>query len=224
VTSRGERTREKLLDAAELLYGERGVDAVSFREIRLAAGQRNTSALQFHFGDRGGLLLALAQRHLPRLEAIREDIFQQLVTDGRLGDDAALVEVLVRPNAEYIGRGQSARAWIKISADLSPRPETELSSALDHASARALEVGKQLYERLAESMEPELAVDRIISVSLSCQHLCADRARVEDSPGHGLHPRRVPFEAWRDNLIDMAVGAMFAEVGATSRVRGRVGS
>src|SRR5690348_10081248 len=56
MTERGDRTREHLLDVAERLYGERGVASVSMREIRVASGARNTAALQFHFGDRDGLI------------------------------------------------------------------------------------------------------------------------------------------------------------------------
>ena len=74
MSPRGERTREQILDAAELLYGDRGVDAVSLREIRLAADQRNTSAIQFHFGGADGLLVALAERHLPLLAARQVEV------------------------------------------------------------------------------------------------------------------------------------------------------
>jgi AcrR family transcriptional regulator len=38
-----------LISAAERLYAERGVDAVSMREITREAGQKNSSAFQYHF-------------------------------------------------------------------------------------------------------------------------------------------------------------------------------
>lgn len=213
VTTRGDRTRERILDAAERLYGERSVEAVSLREVRLAAGQRNSSALQFHFGDRDGLLLALTQRHLPRVGAIQQGLYDEAAAGGRLDDGATLVEVMVRPTTEYLQRGPGARAWIKISAERSARPDTAWSAVVDHAPTAALEVGAAIHEKLCESMRPALALERIISVSQACQHLCADRARVEDSSPDGVRRRNVPFDTWSANLVDMAVGAMFAPVG-----------
>ena len=43
-----------LIAAAERLFASRGIDGVSLREINREAGQRNTTSLQYHFGDRAG--------------------------------------------------------------------------------------------------------------------------------------------------------------------------
>src|SRR5205085_1882241 len=45
-------TRDKLVDAAARLFAERGIDNVSINEIVRAAGQRNASAVHYHFGNR----------------------------------------------------------------------------------------------------------------------------------------------------------------------------
>ena len=45
-------TRDKLLDAATALFAGRGVANVSLAEIVRAAGQRNASAIHYHFGGR----------------------------------------------------------------------------------------------------------------------------------------------------------------------------
>ena len=204
------RTRQRLLDAAERLWGDRGVEGVSLREIRIAAGQRNSSALQFHFGDRDGLLLALTQRHLPRIAALHEQQYAALVAAGRQDEVAALIEVLVGPNADYLRLGPSERAWIKISAQQVARPQIALSDIVDHAPAVALHVGATLHQRLSLTMDSDLVTERLISVLAACSHLCADRARFEDAPETaGLRPS-LPFEEWRANLLDMAVGALLA--------------
>ena len=54
--------RRSLVAAGERLFAERGIRAVSLREINKAAGQRNSSALHYHFGSREGLLRALLAR------------------------------------------------------------------------------------------------------------------------------------------------------------------
>ncbi|MDG2325387.1 MAG: TetR family transcriptional regulator, partial [Halioglobus sp.] len=57
------KTRDKLIDAAVSLYGNSSMDAVSLREIAVEAGQKNPNALQYHFGDRDGLLQAIIDKH-----------------------------------------------------------------------------------------------------------------------------------------------------------------
>ena len=48
--------RDALRRSAEQLFAAHGVDGVSLRQITREAGQRNTTALQYHFGSRDGLL------------------------------------------------------------------------------------------------------------------------------------------------------------------------
>lgn len=61
-------TRLALLRAAERLFAERGVDAVSMREIAATAGQANHSAVLYHFNDKRALLNAVLERHSGPLE------------------------------------------------------------------------------------------------------------------------------------------------------------
>ncbi|WP_258572938.1 TetR/AcrR family transcriptional regulator [Actinomadura parmotrematis] len=56
-------TRDRLLDAAERLFLEKGADRVSVRAINAAAGL-NPGAAHYHFGSREGLVTALLEREL----------------------------------------------------------------------------------------------------------------------------------------------------------------
>ncbi|WP_202125176.1 TetR/AcrR family transcriptional regulator [Actinomadura physcomitrii] len=57
-------TRTRLIEVAERLFAERGVNAVSLREIAAAAGQRNTSAVACHFGTKEKLVTAIYRHRL----------------------------------------------------------------------------------------------------------------------------------------------------------------
>ena len=50
------KTREQLLLEAERLFALKGIWQVQVQEIVVAADQRNTSAVTYHFGSREGLL------------------------------------------------------------------------------------------------------------------------------------------------------------------------
>jgi AcrR family transcriptional regulator len=51
-------TKEQILLAAERLFAERGYD-VSLREIGVSAGSSNNSAVQYHFGSKEQLAVAM---------------------------------------------------------------------------------------------------------------------------------------------------------------------
>jgi AcrR family transcriptional regulator len=70
--------RSALISAAGRLFATNGVNGVSLREIMRAAGQRNTTALQYHFGDRNGLLRAVLEKHSLRVSTRRHAILDQL--------------------------------------------------------------------------------------------------------------------------------------------------
>lgn len=56
-------TKEKLLQAASLLFSQRGFDATSVRDICLQAGVNN-ALINYHFGDKRSLYRAVIEREL----------------------------------------------------------------------------------------------------------------------------------------------------------------
>src|SRR5258708_1249367 len=109
-----ESTRHQLIDAAEVLFAARGIDSVSLREINTAAGQRNSTALQYHFTNRLGLLTAVLQRHRIDVEAARHALLDAYQNRGR-HELRALAGALVRPSAAKLADA-SGRAYLQIHA------------------------------------------------------------------------------------------------------------
>jgi len=95
---RGAETKDRLLDAAEKLFGERGFDGASMRALTHAAGV-SVSAANYHFGSKEELLRAtllrrvepLNRRRLERLDAIEcEAAGQPLILES-------ILEAFLRP-------------------------------------------------------------------------------------------------------------------------------
>ncbi|MFJ9019772.1 TetR/AcrR family transcriptional regulator [Streptomyces sp. NPDC102259] len=132
-TSPGSRkagdTRATLIRAAERLFAAKGVDGASLNEIKRAAGQRNAMALQYHFGDRTGLLRAVLDKHLPAVDARREALLQQYEDGGGGGGDSgdvalrSLAAALVLPAAAKLADPDGGREFLQIVAELLNRPE-----------------------------------------------------------------------------------------------------
>lgn len=95
------RASEKILNAAERLFAERGL-GVSLREISAAAGQRNHSAVQYHFGDKAGLVDALYEYRMTPLNLRREELVADLRASGREADLPALVEAFLGPLSDHV--------------------------------------------------------------------------------------------------------------------------
>ena len=100
VQAAGHPTRIRMIEVAERLFSERGIDAVSSAEIIEAAGQRNKNAVHYHFGGKEGLVTAIAEHRSSALNARRSAMLDGVRTDGRAGDPFAVCETLVVPLAE----------------------------------------------------------------------------------------------------------------------------
>lgn len=95
-------TRTRLLDAAEQLFASEGIARAQMQAITQLAGQRNSSALHYHFGSRDGLLQAVLARHLDDIDILRAQRLAELARRGDSDDLRALVEALVLPLASKL--------------------------------------------------------------------------------------------------------------------------
>lgn len=96
-----EETRDLLLRTAVQLIAERGVEAVSLREIGIAAGQANNAVLHYYFGDRDGLLRAIVEKFSITREEAARVLRVYLSGDGR-ATPSDLAQALIAPLAVYL--------------------------------------------------------------------------------------------------------------------------
>jgi len=89
-----------MLDAAEHLLAEHGIDGVSLRQIGAATGQGNNSAVQYYFGDKAGLVREIIARRVAAFEPRRQQLLDAAAAQGRLGDIRTLLEIVFLPLTE----------------------------------------------------------------------------------------------------------------------------
>src|SRR5882724_889425 len=100
---------DRLIEAAEALYGRHGLEGVSLRQLSTAAGTGNNYAVQYHFGDAAGLIRAILVKRVPEIELKMARQLAKTKGEGRLGETRALVESLFRPLFEHVNsRGERA--------------------------------------------------------------------------------------------------------------------
>ena len=203
-------TRDKLLDAAGRLYAERGVFNVSLAEIVRDAGQRNPSAILYHFGSRDDMLLAFLEPHVRFIRERRLELLA-VAADTAADDLRSPIEALVRPVTELAARGWRERAYLQIGL--------ELADHLDHFSpAIAKLIGetasREVFELLAQRcppLPPEVWEARVVICTGFVGRAAAERAKATEAKQKGSH---LPLgdEAFVANLIDMYLGALTSPV------------
>src|SRR6202142_370597 len=89
---RGEETRARIIAAAMRLFGEKGYEGASTRDIAAAAGV-NAPALQYYFDNKEGVLRAcieyIAERAWESLSGVVVEA-ERLIAEG--ADDEVLIE------------------------------------------------------------------------------------------------------------------------------------
>lgn len=109
-------TRKKILDAAERLFGEKGIAGTSLLDVVKAAEQKNRSALQYHFTNKDGLLDAVLDRHAQVVLERRNQLLDELEAKGDY-ELLDLMYALVKPMAERIDEPGGAH-FLRIHSEL----------------------------------------------------------------------------------------------------------
>lgn len=150
----GTGAREALLATAERLFAERGVDQVSLNEITRSAGQRNASALQYHFGNKEGLLRAILKPHLAVIEHRRGQMLDAL--EGMAGRTLRdLARALVVPVAEEL-ESASGRAYVAIMAQLMNNRAWSVSRILGTVETPARQRLSRMVDELREPVSEDV--------------------------------------------------------------------
>ena len=202
-------TREQLLDAGEHLFARKGVDGALTREIVTLAGQANDSAVHYHFGSRRGLLGAIVDRHLWRMEEQRKPALDALEALGARGADADLGAVLaavVEPMTAELA-DQSGRDFLRIVAQLAGESGARTGETPHPLAGTAL-AGQLalLYARCRDHLAEPVARERIAIAIVMLTAALADRAyRIDE----GL-PVLLNHQAFATNLTAMLTAALTA--------------
>lgn len=209
INSRGVRpdavaTRARIVATAEKLFAERGIDGVSLVEVGRAAGQRNRSAVQYHFGDKQGLVHAILDKHTPGIEQRRHALLDEIEASGQL-DLRRLVAALVLPVAGKLSDPDGGLSFVRLNAELIGHRRFPLLSLDAERENRASQRLRRLTALAAPRLPQALWMPRWLLVTGLLFHGMADWSRLPEAE----RPSRGVFV---NHLIDSIVALLSAPI------------
>ena len=205
---RASTTREAILTAAERLFAEHGVYAVSNRQVSEAAGQGNNAAVGYHFGTKADLVRAIESRHRVPIEQLRE---QMVVQAQESADLREWVACLVCPLTEHLAELGNPTWYARFAAQAMADPAYHKIVVKDALASRSLVQVIEGINRCLPDLPGAVHAERNIMARNLLMHTCAEweRALSEGSP-----ERRSGWREATSGLIDAIVGLWLAPVTA----------
>lgn len=206
-------TKLLLIETAQRLFGQHGLDGISLREIAAAAGQANSNAVQYHFNDKAGLIRAILDHHVSDFETLRKAQLDALPR-AKSQRVRALLKILWLPGMSVVaddGSHPYCRFLLQymIHPHNVPHPVVQFYTvaatareqpALEHLM-KATRMLRELYATLPPSvLDRRIATLTMMFLATVVEH---DNRRL-----FGKRKQSTPFDA--EPVLDMAIAALGA--------------
>ncbi len=197
-------TATLLMEVAERLFAERGVEAVTLQSILEESGQKNRSALHYYFGSRSDLVTQLLQMRLACTNALRNQYLDVLERDGRSRNVREILYATTRPLVDVVRHESWGAHYIRVlaQANLSPALRApgdvapDVQTAIVRTRQLLVEALPELPEHIVETRFA-MVVDTTIYRFAHLVHEHGAKALTEDVVGQ---------------LVDFTAGAMTGPV------------
>lgn len=208
-TERASSTQEAILAAAERLYAEHGMFAVSNRQVSEAAGQGNNAAVGYHFGTKADLVRAIEQKHRGPVEQLREHMVAEVLTSPAGATMRDWVACLVRPLTEHLATLGNPTWYARFAAQAMTDPAYHNIIVKDALSSPSLVQVINGINHCIPHLPSDVRFERNLMASNLLMYTCAD---FERALGAGASMPRSSWQTAATGLIDAIVGLWLADV------------
>lgn len=198
----GLATKERMILVAERLFAQHGLESVPLRQVSIEAGQRNVAATNYHFTDRDGLIRAIFDYRLEKIELAQEQLLSTAVASTPSQDPLrvrGLVEAYVLPLIDQLDEGYFLGFIARMQLDLGRG---------DQYVAERWMRGTRLITTLLTAEFPEMSerafAARMTTFTLTTVHVLATRQ---------LHPELFDDDDrsdWSADFINILIGILGA--------------
>ncbi|MDM0047101.1 TetR/AcrR family transcriptional regulator [Variovorax dokdonensis] len=203
-------TRQLMLETAERLFAQDGLDSVPLHRIVQDSGQRNRSALRYHFGSRPEVVAHVINMRMPVVNARRHVALDEVeaqpsgfgVRDVMLASAQALAQVM---DQEHWGRD-----YVRIISQANFNPAACRYDLIPNESTSSLRRVRSLITALLPGVPGPILDERLLWAEDTVVMTMGRLARIGAAAAgtNVLH-----------NLADHCTGALQAEVSPAARGR-----
>jgi AcrR family transcriptional regulator len=188
--------QREILDVTERILREHGPSGIRLQQIAEEVGVSHPAVLH-HFGSREGLINAVVQRAVERLEAdLIAAIAAPLSTTKPLG-----VELIDRAFDVLVGGGHArVAAWLVLSGQWEFAAPSRVRFIAEAAHARRLEIERELYPDLPPAtLEDTIFRTILVALTIFGEAIAGDKMR--ESAGITDANARDRFRDWLSQLV-----------------------
>lgn len=210
---RNHETRQRLIRAALHLFAERGPGGVTIREVLQRARQRNQSAIQYHFGGKHHLLLAVLAEVHARVEPYFRGSLARLDALERSGqlDARAVAHALVLPVIELFHSGPEGRHAIHVIAWLlTSREAAEQRAVITALSPFLSRIEQHLAVLLPHKRREKLQLQILLSLGSMLFGLLA-RGTLRHSPFSDRPLYRGQWDASIQDALELVCAGLLGD-------------
>lgn len=208
---RADQTREQLIRAAESLFIENGLENVSLRAIIREAGQKNESALQYHFSNRDGLILAIQTQRMAQVDARRTTLIDEAIRLDPAPDLRSACALLVRAPFLLCREDKAFRGYLGVFGQRLIASGRSVTATLAKQESQSLYRLRSIFRNATSHLDDQLFAMRFENMS-SFVLLSMSRRALENGSFRG---RRA--ELFFNNLVDLMAVMLAAPVSSNTR-------
>lgn len=206
----GHNTQARLLETAERLFANNGIDGVSLNRIRTEAKARNSSALQYYFGSKKVLIESTLAYRMSAINVRRHQMLEALSDQDREQKIRLVVHALIIPFAEKISSAAGETCYVRFVAQVYSHPDLSIASLFHNRHASGLRKAIQLLNELLSQLPQRIREQRIQLLQSLSVHALADLERNITSGKGPESPSEL--HGFVAGLIQVAVAGLLAPV------------
>jgi len=198
------------MHAAESLFMESGLENVSLRAIIRAAGQKNESALQYHFSNRDGLILAIQAQRMAQVDARRMNLIDEFMRMNPAPDLRSACALLVRAPFLLCREDKGFRGYMAVFGQRLIASGQSVTATLAKQESQSLYRLRGMFRHATKHLDDQLFAMRFENMS-SFVLLSMSRRALANGSFRGKRA-----ELFFNNLVDLMTVMLSAPVSSTT--------
>jgi AcrR family transcriptional regulator len=193
------------------LFIENGLENVSLRAIIRKAGQKNESALQYHFSNRDGLILAIQDQRMAQVDARRTTLIDEFMQTNPAPDLRSACSMLVRAPFLLCREDKGFRGYLGVFGQRVIASGQSVTATLAKQDSQSLYKLRGIFRSATSHLDDRLFAMRFENMS-SFVLLSMSRRALENGSFSGKRA-----ELFFNNLVDLMAVMLSAPISSNTR-------